>query len=112
MRGFHEKPVGVESYELVTGDRQGTYGDPLESLTRIGRLWGAALGIGDIPPRTVSHMMILLKVSRDLPPGKPHRDNEVDICGYAHLLQFEREEGTQPMAMTAEELTNLGDTNR
>lgn len=89
MRHFVDTPVGSEAVDLVTGARQALYGDPLESLDRISNLWSDLLGV-TITPRQVAHMMILLKVSRD--QTVPIRDNEVDICGYAHLLQMEREE--------------------
>ena len=89
MREFQQTPAGVRAAELVTGDRQATYGDPLISLNRIASLWGSLIGV-DLTPRQVAHMMILLKVSRD--QATPNADNEVDICGYAHLLQMERED--------------------
>lgn len=56
---------------------------------RIAALWSALLGV-PITARQAIHMMILLKVSRD--QAGAYRDNEVDICGYAHLLQMDRED--------------------
>lgn len=88
IRMFKDTPVGVEAASLVTGERQKTYGDPTVSLNRLAKLWSALLGI-EVTPRQAAHMLILLKVSRD--QQQPYRDNEVDICGYAHLLQFLRE---------------------
>jgi len=88
VRKLREEPVGVEAAKLVHGDRQETYGDPIEMLEKIAKGWEAIAGV-PLTARQVSHMMIWLKVARDT--NKAHRDNEVDICGYAHLLQFERE---------------------
>lgn len=89
-REFRNEPVGVEAANLVTGARQKIYGDPIDSMTSIGRKWAATLGISDIPPHKVALMMIDLKTCRAA-NGRRHRDNEVDICGFAHILQMERE---------------------
>ena len=100
MRKFAEEPVGVTARNLVTGDRQKDYGDPLDNLATIATGWSQILGV-EVTPRHVSHMMIWLKMMRDQNGNdspNAQRDNEVDICGYAHLLQFEREErnGNKP----------------
>lgn len=89
LRGFVESPVGVDASKLVTGDRQISYGDPLDNYDKIAEVWSALTG-HHIDRRLAMHMMISLKQVRDL--NVPGRDNEVDICGYAHLLQFDREE--------------------
>lgn len=89
LRGFLYPPVGVEASKLVTGSRQKSYGDPLENYDKIAEVWSALTGTS-IDRRLAMHMMIALKMCRDL--NVPGRDNEVDICGYAHLLQFDREE--------------------
>lgn len=89
MREFKDEPAGVIASKLVTGDRQESYGDPMVSLDRIAAVWSGLLGVV-ITRRNVAHMMVALKLCRDV--NKPGADNEVDICGYAHLLQFDREE--------------------
>jgi hypothetical protein len=43
-------------------------------------MWGAILGIPDIPPENVARMMRCLKISRQV--HKPKRDNLVDEIGY------------------------------
>lgn len=88
MRKLINKPVGVEAEELVTGGRQKSYGDPLVNYEKIARLAEIIFGV-KATPRQCMHFMIGLKMCRDL--NKPDRDNEVDICGYAHLLQMDRE---------------------
>lgn len=93
MRRFKDEPVGVEAADLVGGERQKTYGDPLDNYPRIAAMWSAILGRkmrAPISRREAMHMMIALKQARDL--NHPFRDNEVDICGYAHLLQMDRED--------------------
>lgn len=65
----------------VTQDRQASYGPPEESFERIARLWSAYLG-WTLQPSDVALMMALLKVARV--QGNPaHRDNYVDLAGYA-----------------------------
>lgn len=93
MRQLKDEPVGLVAADLVTGERQKAYGDPLENYPRIAAMWSAILGrkmLAPITRREAMHMMIALKQSRDL--NHPLRDNEVDICGYAHLLQMDRED--------------------
>lgn len=89
LRNFIDPPVGVTASKLVTGDRQLSYGDPLENYDKIAEVWTALTG-HPIDRRLAMHMMIALKMCRDL--NVPNKDNEVDICGYAHLLQFDRED--------------------
>jgi hypothetical protein len=95
MRTFRDKPVGVEAVQLVTGNRQESYGDPLMNYERQAMFVTAILQSKLKPGETVSrreamHIQVSLKQCRDL--TSPLRDNEVDICGYAHLLQMERED--------------------
>jgi len=79
---------------LTAGDRQRDYDHPLPNHTRIATMWNAYLGIrrepeGPVSPEDVAHMMILLKISRDV--FTPKRDNLVDICGYARCVERMRE---------------------
>lgn len=69
-----------EAARITTTDRNDTYGDPAEDHARTGRMWGATLGIDDIPAETVALMMAQLKISREV--HKPGRDNRVDMHGY------------------------------
>jgi hypothetical protein len=93
MRKFKDEPVGHTAAELVTGQRQAMYGDPLVNYDRQAQFITAILAPklkSDVTRREAMHVMIALKMVRDL--DMPLRDNEVDICGYAHLLQFDRED--------------------
>jgi hypothetical protein len=86
-----EEPVGITAANLVVGDRQKSYGDPLTNYERFAKFLEAILDLpsGSVTRRQAMHVMIGLKQCRDLTTAQ--RDNEVDICGYAHLLQMERE---------------------
>lgn len=92
MRHFIEDPVGEEAAQLVQGARQEKYGDPLENYTRFARCLEIDLNLptGAVSRRQAIHVMISIKKCRDL--NTPQRDNEVDICGYAHILQMDRED--------------------
>lgn len=78
-----------EAQRLVHGDRQASYGHPIEDFTRTGRMWGAILGTDDVPPEKVALCMIAVKMSREC--NRPKRDNAVDIAGYAETLHMVRE---------------------
>ena len=69
--------------ELISGDRQATYGGAKEMHQLIGDLWSAYLGV-EVGAVDVAALMVLMKVARSKGPQK-HADNFVDICGYAAL---------------------------
>ena len=69
--------------ELISGDRQATYGDAKEMHQLIGDLWSAYLGV-EVGAVDVAALMVLMKVARSKGARK-HADNWVDICGYAAL---------------------------
>ncbi len=74
-----------EARKIVDGCRKEAYGPPEDNFAKIGRVWGALLGLPDIPPRTVAMMMVGLKTVRDC--HFPKRDNLVDISGYAYAAE-------------------------
>lgn len=74
--------VAEEAQRIVTGSRRETYGPVMESFERIAKKWSVTLGT-PVTAKQVSLCMIDLKTCREL--GKAHRDNWVDICGYAIL---------------------------
>jgi hypothetical protein len=87
-----DESVLEEAQRLVHGNRDADYGHPIDGYTRIGRMWGAILGIPDIDPRICCLMLAAMKVSRDV--GKHKRDNLTDLAGYAECAQMvaERQE--------------------
>jgi len=77
-------------HALVTGARQSDYGHPINDFTRTGRMWGAILGIPDVPPEKVGLCMVALKLSRE--SHKHLEDNLVDGHGYLNTVEMiERE---------------------
>lgn len=88
-----------EAASLVHGDRGANYGHPIHDFTRTGRMWGAILGIPDVPPEKVALCMIAVKMSRECNSSK--RDNAVDIAGYAETLAMVRDRQQSPRGMDA-----------
>ena len=83
-----------EAHAIIYGDREKTYGHPSKNLKTIATMWNAYLsacgvsegGGGDITPKDVAALMMLVKVAR-FANDPDHRDNLVDICGYAALVE-------------------------
>jgi hypothetical protein len=77
-----------EALRLTTGDRQNSYGHPLQDFTRTAELWTALLGLppGTITPERVGMMMCLLKLSRQM--NRRKRDNLVDAAGYINCINM------------------------
>lgn len=78
--------VLLEAADLITGDRNISYGEPTQNFTNIAEFLTTRLGhkLRDgevITPADVADMMILLKVARNI--GNTKRDTYVDIAGYA-----------------------------
>jgi len=69
-----------EAQRLIYGARQSCYGHPLDDFTRTGRIWGAILGIPNVPPEMVGLCMVGVKMSREV--NHPQRDNRTDGAGY------------------------------
>ena len=74
-----------EAKEIIYGDREKTYGAPDKNLNMIAELWGAYHGVL-FTAEDVCNMMILLKVAR-LANDPKHRDSQIDLCGYAALME-------------------------
>ena len=78
-----------EALQLTTGDRQKTYGHPLEDFSRTAGLWTSLLGKKlkePITPQEVALAMVCLKMSRQ--QNKNKRDNLVDMAGYVNCLDM------------------------
>ena len=63
--------------------REKEYGEAGENLELIASLWSMYLAI-NLSKKDVALMMVLLKIARAKHP-KYHKDNFVDMCGYAAL---------------------------
>ena len=89
--------------ELISGDRQATYGGAYDSHARIADMWtaylygvlkrqrAAGLHLLSLCPTDVAAMMVLMKVSRAV--NSEHADNWIDIAGYAALAGEMESEG-------------------
>jgi len=80
-----------EARRLVAGERAEAYGPAEESFGRVGRMWGALLGVPDIEPRRVALMLTALKLSREA--YRPGKDNRTDAVGYLLLADRLSTEG-------------------
>ena len=89
LEPIKEESVTLEAHRLVNGARQSSYGHPADDFARTGRMWGAILGIDDVPPHLVGLCQVALKVSREVNGHK--RDNLVDIAGYAETVALVHE---------------------
>jgi hypothetical protein len=93
-RSQNEESILEEALRISGGARQENYGHPLANHIRIAELWNGYLRARHtnadgarvrtplaLEPVDVVHMMILLKVARELHTSK--RDNWTDMAGYA-----------------------------
>lgn len=85
-------PEDVASYaaQLVSGERQGEYGHPLDNYSRAAQIWSVILG-ADVSAEQVALCMVGMKIAREV--HKPKPDTVVDIIGYAltlHMVEAER----------------------
>jgi hypothetical protein len=67
----------------ILANRQEEYGDSYYNFTAIGRIWGALLGVSDIPAYQVALMMDSLKTIRCF-TNPLHQDSWNDKLGYIH----------------------------
>jgi hypothetical protein len=79
-----------EANTIIYGDREKTYGHPSRNLETISKMWQAYLNAkrnaDPLTPKDVAAMMVLVKVAR-FANDPDHRDNLVDMCGYAALIE-------------------------
>jgi hypothetical protein len=92
-----EMTVLKEAHAIIYGDREKTYGHPSKNLNTIAVMWNAYLNAKkdeeEINAKDVAALMMLVKVAR-FANDPTHRDNLVDICGYAALVERCDETGT------------------
>jgi hypothetical protein len=85
-----EMTVLKEAHAIIYGDREKTYGHPSKNLKTIAVMWNAYLKAkkddDEVNAKDVAALMMLVKVAR-FANDPSHRDNLVDICGYAALVE-------------------------
>jgi Domain of unknown function (DUF6378) len=92
------RAVTLEAHDLVMGDREQSYGHPLDDFTCTALMWtaylrhrGLILDDAAIEAEDVGPLMVLVKMSRQA--NAPKRDNLVDSAGYCETTArviFER----------------------
>jgi hypothetical protein len=73
-----------EAAGIVAGARQQDYGHARESFAKIATIATVLTG-KDLSPQDCCKVLMAVKLARESFQHK--RDNLVDLCGYAHLLQ-------------------------
>lgn len=73
-----------EAAWIVAGVRQQNYGHARESFAKIATIATVLTG-KDLSPQDCCKVLMAVKLTRESFQHK--RDNLVDLCGYAHLLQ-------------------------
>lgn len=85
------RSILLEAHKIVNGDRKADYGDSNQNLKNIAEL--ARLQGVEIDAIGVAKVLMSVKLARE---GYKHkRDNLVDLCGYAELLNRLYEEGSK-----------------
>lgn len=91
-----------EAARLVLGDRNASYGTPLEDYAKTAAMWSGFLTHklkAPITPKEAVLMMALLKISREAHAHKP--DNLIDAHGYLLCAEWiQTGERPQPDAET------------
>ena len=78
-----EKSILADAEEIVNGSRQSDYGDANESFSRIATIASVMTG-KDLSPEDCCAVLMSVKLVRESFNHK--RDNLVDLCGYAELM--------------------------
>lgn len=83
MNEENEQSILNEAKAIVEGSRQSDYGDPVESFDRIAKTASVITG-KDLSPKECCAVLMAVKIVRE--SFKHKRDNLVDLCGYAHIM--------------------------
>ena len=77
------KSILSEAEEIVNGSRHSDYGDAKESFSRIATIASVMTG-KELAPEDCCAVLMAVKLVRE--SFKHKRDNLVDLCGYAHIM--------------------------
>ena len=78
-----EKSILSEAEEIVNGSRHSDYGDARESFGRVATIASVMTG-KELSPEDCCAVVMSVKLVRE--SFKHKRDNLVDLCGYAHIM--------------------------
>lgn len=84
----NNKSILAEAEDIVNGSRQSDYGDARESFSRIATIASVMTG-KELAPEDCCAVLMAVKLVRESFAHK--RDNLVDLCGYAHIMNEIRE---------------------
>ena len=79
----NHKSILAEAEEIVNGSRQADYGDAKESFTKVASVASVMTG-KELSPDDCCAVLMAVKLVRESFAHK--RDNLVDLCGYAELM--------------------------
>ena len=83
MNEENKQSILDEAKTIVEGSRQSDYGDPVESFDKIAKVASMIAG-NELSPKECCAVLMAVKIVRE---GYRHkRDNLVDLCGYAHIM--------------------------
>ena len=83
MNEENKQSILQEADEIVNGSRQSDYGDANESFSRIATIASVMTG-KELSPEDCCAVMMAVKLVRESFNHK--RDNIVDLCGYAYIM--------------------------
>lgn len=78
-----EKSILSEAEEIVNGSRHSDYGDARESFSSVATIASVMTG-KELAPEDCCAVLMAVKLVRE--SFKHKRDNLVDLCGYAELM--------------------------
>jgi class 3 adenylate cyclase len=80
---MHRDQILDSAKALISGERDGEYGDPRKNFELVGARWSQILGV-TVDPWQVALMMADLKIARAI-TGKHKDDTFLDLVGYAAI---------------------------
>ena len=79
----NNKSILSEAEEIVNGSRQSDYGDARESFSSVATIASVMTG-KELDPEDCCAVLMAVKLVRE--SFKHKRDNLVDLCGYAYIM--------------------------
>ena len=83
MNKENHKSILSEAEEIVNGSRQADYGDAKESFTKVASVASVMTG-KELSPDDCCAVLMAVKLVRE--SFRHKRDNLVDLCGYAEIM--------------------------
>ena len=103
--GLRSSGPCAQAQALVYGDRNASYGEPLDDMGRTAQLWSAILGV-EVTAEQVAMCMICVKLSRLCHAMKA--DSVTDICGYSETIYRMQQERKRRQEVADAEMAGDG----